>query len=46
VDLSKQLLGFAEKEIVNTKNIRYTLLCDDVTHFITGCKQEEFDIII
>ena len=46
VDLSKELLGFAEKEITNRKNIRYTLLCDDVTHFIAGCKQEEFDIII
>lgn len=41
VDLSKNLLSFAQKDNPNDK-----FICDDITHHIQQVKQESFDFII
>ena len=49
VDISKNLLSFAKKQITNktgAKHIKATFVCDDIVHYIKWCKQESFDFVI
>ena len=49
VDISKNLLNFAKKQITgktNTKHITATFICDDIVHYLKWLNQESFDFVI